>query len=339
MKFVNVLAAIGAIVFAGSVNAAALPYSSVIVFGDSLTDSGNARLGSILAGNPNPPANPLAGYFDGRFSNGYNFADYLSLAATGAPATPFLAGGHNFSVGGADAAGAPGAASPDFATQLGFFASTGQPIASDALVVVTFGGNDIRDVIFNTGPVDFTPTFAALQNGLAALTAAGARNILVTGLPDIGALPVTFTAAALAGNPDIIDVAHDRSLLLNTKFDFIATKARHTSGADIRFFDLLGFENDLLANPAAYGLPPALNAITPCQAGGPAAVLGGCEGYLYFDPIHPTTQVHLALATAIGSQLLAGVVPEPTNWAMMILGFGLVGCLASPRRRAQLGFA
>jgi hypothetical protein len=49
-----------------------------------------------------------------------------------------------------------------------------------------------------------------------------------------------------------------------------------------RFFDLLGYENQLLADPASFGLP-ALDDIHPCQSGGPAAVIGGCTGYLYFD--------------------------------------------------------
>jgi len=64
-------------------------YSELLVFGDSLVDSGNARIGAIAMGLPDP-APPELGYFQGRFSNGYNFADYLSLGYWGAPATAYL---------------------------------------------------------------------------------------------------------------------------------------------------------------------------------------------------------------------------------------------------------
>ena len=334
MKAWALLIAAGGIALASAGQATA-PYSSLLVFGDSLTDSGNARLGSLAMGLPDP-APPALGYYGGRFSNGYNFADDLGLRVTGTPATAYLAGGSNFSVGGADASGHPGDASPDFLSQLAIFAGSGQTISSNALVLVTFGGNDIRDVVTNTGAVDFTPTITALATGLAALTQAGARNIVVTGLPDIGALPVTHQVASALGDPNIVTVATQRSLFLNAQFEGVSQAVAAASGADVQFFDLLGFENSLLADPAAFGLPDPLNTTTPCLLAGVAAVAGGCEGYLYFDTIHPTTQVHLAIADAIERQV--GLVPEPASWGMMVAGFGLIGA-AARRRSVKVRFA
>ena len=47
-------------------------YSSLTVFGDSLVDAGNIR--KLGFG-----ADPAQGYFDGRFTNGYDYTDLLSL--------------------------------------------------------------------------------------------------------------------------------------------------------------------------------------------------------------------------------------------------------------------
>ena len=71
-------------------------YSSVTVFGDSLIDAGNAlRLAEWYDGLPfTEPvdAAPTAdkGYFDGRFSNGYTFADLLSNKYVGLTTKPIF---------------------------------------------------------------------------------------------------------------------------------------------------------------------------------------------------------------------------------------------------------
>lgn len=303
-------------------------FSELLVFGDSLVDSGNAHLGHPSS-IPDPTPASL-GYYQGRFTNGYNFADDLGLHYTGTPATAFLAGGTNFAVGGATAAFHAGETSPSFLPQLQLFAGTLQPIPSNALVVVTFGGNDVRGVISDPNPVDFTPTLTAMASGLSLLAGAGAEHIVVTGIPDIGALPVSqpFGSAATA-------LATARSEALNAQFAAITSSLALSTGADIQFFDLFGLEQSLLANPAAFGLPP-LDTVDTCQSGGPAAVLS-CNGYLYFDPIHPTAQVHAVIADAIEQQL---AVPEPRSWTLLVAGFALMAVggagLRSGRTRRKL---
>ena len=62
--------------------AAAGPFSSVIVFGDSLIDSGNVQALSAEVGEEDPTPAAL-GYFEGRFTNGPTYADLLSERLTG----------------------------------------------------------------------------------------------------------------------------------------------------------------------------------------------------------------------------------------------------------------
>jgi outer membrane lipase/esterase len=306
---------------------ASAQYSSLLVFGDSLVDSGNAQLGSALFGLPDP-APAAAGYFQGRFSNGYNFADYLSLGYLGTAASPYLApgGGLSFGVGGATAAFAsPLEIPPSFLSQLTLFQSLGQPIASDALVLVTFGGNDVRDVLLSPDPIDFSATLSGFADGLSALVGAGARNIVVTGIPDIGALPITQAV----GDQGVADRSTARALALNAQIEALTANLTFLTDADVEFFDLYSLEQMLRADPGAFGLPAPLETEQTCQQGGVAAVVGGCVGYLYFDPIHPTTQVHQVIAARIAQQL---AVPEPRIWAMMIVGFAVVGALARRKR-------
>ncbi|WP_294330242.1 SGNH/GDSL hydrolase family protein [uncultured Sphingomonas sp.] len=315
-----------ALMLAPSAWAANGSYSGLYVFGDSLVDSGNAYIGTLGA-----EPSPANGYFAGRFSNGFNFADYLSFMISGKPTTALLAGGLNAAVGGATAAYDPAETSPSFLSQIGYYDKlNGKPIDPNALVLVTFGGNDVRDTIGTGGAVDFSASVQALAYGLSELYQQGARNLLIVGSPDIGLLPAS---ALLAGGvPGRLAELTARSQALNTQLAALAGLANTVPGVTAGYFDLFGYEHDLLANPAAYGLPSTLNTTTPCQipgAGSPQLV--NCSNALYFDAIHPTTQVHKAIATAIAGQLGIRAVPETQIWVMLILGVGMAG--ASLRRR------
>lgn len=300
--------------------ASATDYSSFYVFGDSLVDSGNAFYGTSGA-----EANAINGYYNGRFSNGYNFADYLSNSLINQYTAPALVGGNNLSVGGADAQFKPGQVSPSFLAQIGLF----QPllnrttIPGDALVLITFGGNDVRDTIGTGGAIDFTGATNDFATGLSLLYGMGARNFLITGSPDIGLLPVSIGATG----GDIVRLSEltQRSQQINTLFGSQAGLLANLPGTTVSFFDLFTYEHDLLADPAAYGLPAGLNSTIPCQVpGGGSPQTANCANSLYFDPIHPTTQVHEAIARGLVTQL-ASPVPEPATWMAMILGFGLAG--------------
>jgi phospholipase/lecithinase/hemolysin len=313
----------------GSVASPQTTYPALYEFGDSLTDSGNAYLGT-----GGLQASPSNGYFLGRFSNGLNFADYLSVALTGSPTVPALAGGLNFSVGGADAQFKPGAVSPSFLEQIGLYNSlVGRPISSDALVLVTFGGNDVRDTILTGGTIDFSAAGNDLATGLGLLYNLGARNFVITDSPDIGLLPVSVAAAGSI--PGRLNELTQRSLDINALFATRADQLDALPGTNVDFFDLFGFEHALLDNPAAFGLPPTLNTTTPCQIpGGGSPQIANCADSLYFDAIHPTTQVHAVIAGGILTQLSSiAAVPEPSTWAMMLVGFAAIGIITGRERR------
>ncbi len=305
------------------------PYSRLFVFGDSLVDSGNAFLATGGA------AAPLQdGYFLGRFSNGPNFADYLVPQLTGEILFPAFLGGTNFAVGGATAGFIPGAASPSFLEQVALFGSIGEgAIPADALVLVTFGGNDVRRTIGTGGPVSFAAANNALALGLTQLHASGARNFLITGSPDIGNLPRSI--ADVGAIPGRLEELRFRSQQISALFAGTSSFFGTLTGANVGYFDLFSFEAQVRANPAAFGLPANLNLTDPCQVPGQLFLFQPCGNSLYFDAIHPTTIAHFAIASALRSQAIGSptaAIPEPATWLVLILGFAVIGARLRSRR-------
>ncbi|WP_294258372.1 SGNH/GDSL hydrolase family protein [uncultured Sphingomonas sp.] len=308
-------------------------YSGLYVFGDSLVDSGNAYLAT---GGAVP--SPRDGYAGGRFSNGFNFADYLSLSITGHGATPVYAGGLNMAFGGATAQQVSGERSPSFLSQIGlYWDKVGTPIDSNALVLLTFGGNDVRDTLAADGPVSFGSALSDFSDGVGALYGLGARHFLIVGSPDIGLLPRSVADAG--GIPGRLDALTARSQQISQALRATAQGIGSQPGVTAEFFDLFAVEHALLASPASFGLPTTLDTTSPCQIlNGGSPQRANCSNALYFDAIHPTTQVHLAIANAMARQLGISAVPESQTWILLIVGVAGVGG-ALRRRRAAVVLA
>lgn len=90
-----------------------------------------------------PRATPAAaqGYFQGRFTNGYDYTDLLSIDLFGTPTVASSLGGNNFAFGGARATTTSGV--PDLQEQLALFSLSGKAVDPSGLYVLNFGGNDI----------------------------------------------------------------------------------------------------------------------------------------------------------------------------------------------------
>ena len=290
--------------------------TNLYVFGDSLVDAGNV---SVATGGALPSA--AQGYFQGRFTNGLNYVDYLNQRFVGTNTAPSLIGGRNFAFGGARAIG-PGFGGfpvPGLPQQLGaYLGGTGGVADGNGLYVINFGGNDL----FGIGSGDIGALSPAQAVGLLigntvsavqTLSAAGAGKILVTGIPVGGA-----QGQAIEG-------------LLQSAL----TTIEPSLAAKLYRFSYLDFYARFAADPAAYGFQGPVNYSSNCRADRPV-VAGNIDfaGYFSFDGTHFTAQVQRGIARDL-VQVLG--VPEPASWAMMIVGFGLVGAVM--RRRVALAAA
>jgi outer membrane lipase/esterase len=170
-------------------------FSGLYVFGDSLSDPGNAYAVSGVTVGENYEPIPAAPYDTRRFSNGRTWAEILAgelhTWRGGLPAfrSSFFT---NYAFGGARALGGT---SPDFGTQVGVFLdSTRGRAPLDALYVVQFGGNDIRAALeaAQTGgnPIDvIVASVGAIVSNINLLRSAGARSFLVANAPNLGRTP------------------------------------------------------------------------------------------------------------------------------------------------------
>ena len=294
-------------------------YTSLTVFGDSLVDAGNLNL---LTGGL--AANPAQGYFEGRFTNGYDYTDLLSISLFGAPTVASLRpGGRNYAYGGAQAG--TRSAVPDLSEQLleyNLDRLAGLAVDPNGLYVLNFGGNDVFQAPDDPAAAEawLRSSAAAYAGGIQYLNDIGVRNILFTGYP-VATDPLSLDAEGyltqeLAG----LTLAADTTLFR---------------------FSYLDFFGRVLSDPGSLGLPPQRTDIT-CREAGQAAIDGGCIGIFSFDGTHPTAPIHQALFRDMDRQFgltAFQAVPEPASWAMMIGGFGVAGGALRHRRRAERALA
>ncbi len=323
--------ALAAAALAIAAPASAKVFSQIVVFGDSLSDTGNAHIGAAVLGLPDPtPA--AVGYYNGRFSNGEEYIDYLNRQLVGGPSQPIapqlfgLPGpnGTNYAVGGARAV-TNADPSLDLPAQVSIFGSFpgNIPLDPNALYVVNFGSNDVRAQI--QGTPDAPSTSAALNNifGLVSgIYAGGGKHVLLYNVGDLGSEPV-FAAQAVA--------ARAASQAFDAAFATVLGPFAQTGtyqlapGTTFTFFDTFAFGDAVRADPARFGLP-ALDYNMPCFA--VPAALPSCTGYAFADTIHPTAALHRALGVA--SLKVLGV-PEPAALAL----FGLAVMTLAACRRAR----
>jgi phospholipase/lecithinase/hemolysin len=281
---------------------------SLVVFGTSLSDPGNAF---ALAGGTNTPPDysvdpllvPDRPYSAGghHFSNGATwveqFARPLGLSGAAAPALrSSSAVAMNFAVGGARAR--PGTNSVDLGTQIGaYLQKVGGQASPGSLYIIEMGGNDVRDALVTAGAggnpfAVLEQAAGAIAGGVANLHNAGARQFLVWSSPDIGLTP------AIRGLDQVIPgtaaAAMGLTVYFNAALHNALAQLAPLPDLQIRRLDAFGLIHAIANAPQLFGVTDATTAcITPSSA--PFHCQSPDE-YLFWDGIHPTHVGHGILA-------------------------------------------
>lgn len=316
------------------------PYSSMIVFGDSLSDSGNNAIvvdsGALAAfGIPagartltpisSPAFIPSAPYASNRYSNGPVWVETVA-GVLGVPLAPSLAGGTNWAFGGATTGPASASLTNPFpaslATQTNFYlGSTGGVASASALYVIAGGGNDARAVL--TGSITPANAITAYVTNtitiLSQLYSAGARTFLLVNTPDVGKTPALqladlFSPGAAAGASGLVGLMNAN---LNGALGLLPADLRNR----IRYLDADALIDNVFASPGAFGIADATSA---CAFACPA----GASNTFFWDGIHPTAAGHLVIANAA-----LRLVPEPGVIALFAV---MLGALMFTRRRTMI---
>ncbi len=308
-RFASVLAF--ALMLGCSALAGAQAYTSVVVFGDSLSDTGNfAHLSTSAYGLQIP--GPLADYTAGRFTDGTDtipaaqvyqgvWIEQLASTFTAKPAVKdSLDGGTDYAYGSATNAGGtqvvtygPGNALSvtvnNIGAQIAAYLATKPTITANTLFVVWGGANDLLQA---TTTAQITAAAQLEIANVQALIAAGATSIIVPNLPPLGAIPRLNTTGAAALQATAAAAAYNQGVASGVA----ALKAASPS-VHLYMLDVYSLFNTILAAPqSVFGFANVTNSSQALPTVNP-------DTYLFWDDLHPTTAGHHLVAKAAGNLL------------------------------------
>jgi outer membrane lipase/esterase len=290
----------------------AASYSEAIVFGDSLSDSGNyfAQFGGISIQpyeTENIPSEPYAigGH---HFTNGATWVEQLTkklqIPNSGSPSEVSPGVFRNYAVGRSRARAAllDGVFSEaNLTTQVNsFLADVNDQAPGEALYIIWIGSNDVADALFAPNPADILGasllnTFAQIQR----LYAHGARHFLILNMPNFALTPRVLdivsnydpiTQQFLLQSISMASVGYNQVLAGN-----LAYMQSVIPDMDVISLDAFSVLNDVAANPQLYGLEIVDEAcITPDTQG--QAYCSNRGRYLFWDAQHPTKEGHSIIA-------------------------------------------
>ncbi|TWT78308.1 Secreted effector protein SseJ [Posidoniimonas polymericola] len=281
------------------------PYSEMFVFGDSLSDVGNTHYWTTVHWTGwAAPDTPGTAYWQGRFSNGPVFTEWLSEGLGFGQLTTSTAGGNNFAYGGAYTSDAPALQQlyvNDLDTQIDDFTNERDP-APGAIASLLIGANNF----LLGGQTNVLAPAATVGAALNDLAAAGINNFLVLNLPWLGLTPAHngSSAEAEAWNQR----SRDYNAALSSQYD--AFEASHPDATLFRL-DLAGLLGNLIENHNDFGLTNATNSAAPGLEAGASnydisQIVPNPDEYVFWDGVHPTAAVHRLL----GYAAVRAVLPE-----------------------------
>lgn len=270
-----------------------------VVFGDSLSDTGN--LYEFM--NHQLPLSPP--YFEGRFSNGPIWIEHLVEFYFPDDAEKHL---ENYAFGGAgilpleedDSDTGMFTLKSEIESYFSKF-STANP---DKLYVVWIGSNNYLAM-----PEELDETIdtviTGIQYGLTQLAERGAKHIMVVNLPELGGTPMAYEFEA---TEELTYLSSNHNARLKSTVDEFTEKYPDINWYFLNVTELM---SDVLRNPQAYGFYNTTGTcyeammeetisnnpmVQVARSVTPKIKHDACDGYLFFDPVHPSGRAHYIMA-------------------------------------------
>ena len=293
---------------------AAQNYEDIYVFGDSFSDTGNA----FNATNRTFP--PSSTYFDGRFSNGSVWVEYLAqdLGLSFNPRTNFAYGGATTGVDNISVPGLPG-----LQQQISSFTAENPSVNPNALYIVWAGANDYFSYFAGDVP-NPNQTVANLSAAVTSLAAIGAQDIMVVNQPDLGKFPVANFNSQTPSLFSTLSDAHNSAL--DATINFLSQQLN--PDINIIPLNINNLFSRIIAEPKEFGLTNVTNyclqkSVVPLNLPTQPVACNPDE-FLFWDPVHPTTVAHQLIGEYAFSVLKPASVPEPST-GLGVLAFGALG--------------
>ena len=340
VPFTGLAALMTAYTLVNPLSAGPVAFNQMVVFGDSLSDTGNlySRDFNIY---PNAPNYTRGKFTDGKDTSPASTAVYTGLwhedlaAIRGTSvATPSTSGGTDYAFGGGVTGW--GTANLGFGDNMGqqvnsYLASHGAHADPTSLFVLWGGSNDLIDAAETAGatPADVARAENAairnLENEILFLATSGAKQFLWLDIPDLSKTPearglsLAMQGALSAASAQFRSDFGVAEMGLPTLFSDVA----------IRGIDVYSVFNYITANAAQFGITNTTDAAQGTGA--------NPDTYLFWDGLHPTTTGHALLALYIDSEFsrtttssaidaadfagsaMASSTPEPATFALAAL--------------------
>ncbi|MDJ0509614.1 MAG: SGNH/GDSL hydrolase family protein [Crocosphaera sp.] len=294
-------------------------FSTIYEFGDSLTDTGNLNQIVLEATGGTQTFPPTPPYFQGRFSNGPIWIEFLAQKLQ----VPFISS----AVGGATTGFdntlddiLPGIPLPGLQQQIGNFVVNNPVADPDALYGIWAGSNDYLP----TNSLTFTPfdnpdqSLSNIETAINSLVGVGAKHIMVFNLPNLGDTPLsngTVDGICPDDNQFDGDCLNDLTMAHNNGLSTLLSS--FSSEVNLISVDINTLVDQTIQNPSSL----FSNVTDACLNLNTFQVCDNAEQFLFWDDRHPTT---------VGQQLIADLafeslgIPEPST-IVGLLSIGLIG--------------